>query len=65
MERFEPGVAVTEAVTARSPQANMERRDCDRVRSETGRQGGSTAVSRPVLGWDWARPWHWDHPGEP
>lgn len=43
----------------------MERRDCERVRSETGRQGGATAVSRPVLGWDWARPWHWDHPGEP
>lgn len=43
----------------------MERRDCERVRSESGRQGGATAVSRPVLGWDWARPWHWDHSGEP
>ena len=46
MERFEPGVAVTEAVTARSPQANMERRDCDRVRSETGRQGGFHLILR-------------------
>lgn len=42
----------------------MERRDCERVRAEPGRQGGAAAVSRPVSGWDWARPWHWDHPGE-
>lgn len=62
MERFEPGVAVTEAsYLLQGTRRPRWRGGIVRVRTELGRRGGATA---PCVRGAWAQQWYWGCPAE-